>query len=299
MNNTRLGIGTWQNFCLENFSDLVELIDYGYDQKIRYFDTADNYFDGESEKILGLLLKKFPRDSYMVSTKCFHPNARSQIGGLSALHVNHSVNHSLKNINTDYIDVLFAHRFDENESIESTAITFNKLIEEEKILNWGICKWPIDKATLLMDFCKRNRLKLPVGQQFQYNLLNRDAEKLSFPLFHSHNLPTIAYSTLAQGILSGKYSDNIPIDSRASKPVLKKTMWDFSPNNIEKIQSWERKIVEKNLIPSRVALEFCLRRPEISLVLLGPRNKKQLEEIMNPKKFVWSDHLVEGLVNAL
>jgi len=299
MNNARIGIGTWQNFCLENFSDLVELIDFAYDQDIRYFDTADNYFDGESEKILGLLLQKYPRDSYRISTKCFHPNRHNQIGGLSALHVNQSINQSLRNINTDYIDVLFAHRFDENESIERIAITFNELIQQEKILNWGICKWPISKAILLMDFCKINKLKPPVGQQFQYNLFNKVAEKLSFPLFHSHNLPTIAYSTLAQGILSGKYSNKIPINTRASNSTFKKTMWDFSPTKIEKVRIWQAKISKKNLVPSHVALEFCLRRPEISLILLGSRNKKQLSEIINIKKIPWSDNLIQEFINDL
>jgi aryl-alcohol dehydrogenase-like predicted oxidoreductase len=299
MYNSRLGIGTWQNFYFENLSELDGLINYAHEQNIRYFDTSDNYFDGDSEKILGLLLQKFPRDSYKVSTKCFHPNSHSQIGGLSALHVRRSLNQSLKNINTDYIDILFAHRFDENQSIEQIATTFNQLIEEKKILNWGICKWPLDKAAALMDFCDRSRLKPPVGQQFQFNLLNKDAERLSFPLFHSHNLPTIAYSTLAQGVLSGKYSNAIPINSRASKPFSKETMWDLSPDKIEKVKIWAKKISEKNLIPAHVALEFCLRRQEISTILLGPRNKKQLAEIINSKKFSWHDFLVEDFINEL
>lgn len=150
-----------------------------------------------------------------------------------------------------------------------------------------------------MDFCDRNRLKPPVGQQFQFNLLNKDAERLSFPLFYSHNLPTIAYSTLVQGVLSGKYSNAIPINSRASKPLSKETMWDLSPDKIEKVKIWAKKISEKNLIPARVALEFCLRRPEISIILLGPRNKKQLAEIINSKKFAWHDFLVEDFINEL
>jgi len=293
----RLGIGTWQNFSPDaNLVDLSDMIDLAYANDIFYFDTADSYFDGAAEIILGQILKRFPRNTYKISTKCFYPTSQNPTGGLSSSRVRSSLRQSLHNLKLDYVDTYFAHRYDVNVSVEEIAITFNELIAEGTILSWGISKWPSEKIIDLFTYCKKNKLVEPVGQQFQYNLFNQDAETMSFPFYKSLGLPTIVYSPLAQGVLTGKYTHRVESDSRASSSIANQTMWDFSKDKIEKIYRWEKAIKKIGLNTSQVALAYCLRRTEVSTVLVGTRNVHQLSDLLEVAHLTWSDSLIQEFV---
>ena len=152
----RFGIGTWQNFSPDaNLIDLSDMTDLGYSNDILYFDTADSYFDGAAEITLGQILKRFPRDTYKVSPKCFYTTIQNPTEGLSSSRVKMSLRRSLSNLSLDYVDTYFARRYNANVSVEEIAITFNELIAEGHILPWGISKWPIEKVTDLFICCKK------------------------------------------------------------------------------------------------------------------------------------------------
>ena len=279
MDPTRLGLGTWQTFNSESDQNvLADLLGFAISKGIRFIDTADSYQDGLAEEVLGRLLSEYPRDSFLLCTKCFFPTRTSRRGGLGFQHVRDSIEGSLERLKVDRVDFYLAHRHDPDEPVERVAQTFGALVEEGKIEHWGICRWPAEEVIKLLDYCAKNGLRPPSHQQYHYNLFTREAEENCFPLFHSHGLPTVSYSPLAQGVLTGKYRGGAIDSERSSRPQSRASMWDLQPEKISKAQRWRRELESKKLTLAGAAIEFCLRRVEISRVLLGARSADQLEE---------------------
>ena len=187
----------------------------------------------------------------------------------------------------DFFDIYFAHRYDPLVPTQEVAHIFNCLINENKIKKWGICRWPLEKAIEIINFCHKNDLHPPSSQQFHYNLFNREAETESFPLFYSHNLLTVSYSPLAQGVLTGKYFLGTGKSTRAALISARKTMWDMQDEKILNVEAWRAVLEKFDLAPSAAAISFCLNRKEISRVLLGARNKTQLIENIKASNLPW------------
>lgn len=260
---------------------------------VNWIDTADSYEDGYAEKLLGEILVDFKRNQFVICSKCFFPTSTAKQGGLSDAHINEAFDGSQARLKVAYLDVYFAHRYDPDVAVESVAESFNRLISESKIRSWGICKWPIEKAVELLNYCANQKLAPPIAQQFQYNLFNREAEFLSFPLFESNQLPTISYSPLAQGVLTGKYFKNGHNNTRADDPHTRKTMWDMDTSKIQKVEQWKQDIQALGVTPTTAALAFCLNQKAISRVLIGAKNKQQLTENLKASKITWDNRILE------
>ena len=281
MDPKRFGIGTWQTFNSKYNEDVLgDLLRLAISRGIIFFDTASSYEDGFAEEVLGRLLSEFPRDSFLLCTKCFFPTRTSRRGGLGAGHVRDSLEGSLERLKVDSVDYYLAHRHDPDETLERVAQTFCTLVEEGKTAHWGICRWPIEEAINLINYCVRNGLQPPILQQYHYNLFTREAEERSFPLFHSHGLPTVSYSPLAQGVLTGKYGGEIIDSERSSTVQSRASMWDLRPDKVLKAQRWHHELESKGLTLTGAAIDFCLRRIEIDRVLPGVRSADQLEETL-------------------
>ncbi len=278
-----IGIGSWLTLggSVEKKSG-DKIIRYAFDNGINFFDTADVYAKGEAEKFLGNSLRNFKRQDLVIATKCFgamsqNPNDK----GLSRKHIFESVNNSLTNLKTDYIDVYQCHRYDTDTPLEETCRAFNTLIELGKIIYWGVSEWSKKEIEDAVNFCELNGLHKPVSNQPQYSLLSRDIENNGVLNYCSkEGIGLVVWSPLAQGVLTGKYNKKrIDKDSRLmdknNNMFVKKLA---SEENLKKVDKLIKIAEELETTPSNVALAWCLRKEIVSSVITSSTKESQLME---------------------
>ncbi|HZS40761.1 MAG TPA: aldo/keto reductase family protein [Polyangia bacterium] len=248
------------------------------DAGINFFDTADGY--GESEALLGALLRERPRTSYVVATKCFFPQSdAANDRGLSRKHVVESVERALTRLGLDYVDLMQCHRFDPETPLEETVRALDDLTRQGKVLYWGVCRFSAEQTRAAAGVARALGAAPPIGNQWPYNLFNRDIEAELLGACQAAGVGVLAYYPLAQGVLSGKYDDGrIPPGARASSAELRKTMWDYQPDKLERARRFGGVARSLDLTPAQAALAWCLRQPAISAVLVGASRPEQLAE---------------------
>ena len=217
-----VSFGSWVSFQKQIDDKIAgQLMGIAYDNGINFFDNSEAYAGGESEKMMGRVLKtkKWDRSSFTVSSKVFFglrgkdnkPNQK----GLSRKHVIEACNDALKRLQVDYIDLFFCHRADKNTPIEETVWAMNTLIQQGKILYWGTSEWSGVEIMEAHRVAQQYKLIGPTMEQPQYNLFERDkVEKEFLPIYDFVGLGTTIWSPLASGLLTGKYNDGVPKDSR-------------------------------------------------------------------------------------
>jgi len=295
-----ISIGSWLTFGggVDNNSG-KEILHYAFDKGINLFDTADVYNFGEAEKFLGRNLKRFRRQDLVIATKCFGKmSANINDRGLSRKHVIESAEKSLRNLKTDYIDLLQCHRYDHETPLEETCRAFNTLIEQGKILYWGISEWSREEIENAVNLCVKFNLHKPVCNQPQYNLLSRGIESNGVLDYCRNNgIGLIVWSPLAQGLLTGKYN---------KKKSEKDSRLNDKKNNvfIKSIATEEKqektaelvKIAEENGISaSNLALAWCLRHETISSTITSATKLKQLKDNINASEIQLSDEVINKL----
>lgn len=259
-----------------NESQSKKCIETALDHGINFFDTANSYAEGEAERVMGNALKPYARDRYIISTKCYFPrNPRNPIKGLSRENILVSAHESLSAMQLEYIDVLLAHRFDENTMIEETIDAFDSLIKKGHIRYWGVSRWSAEQMALAIECCTANNKAKPIENQYFYNMLNPVAEEI-FPTCDREGIGVVAYSPLAQGVLTGKYLDEIPGNSRASDLDRQKSMWHLKPADLEKVRQLKSVAEAKGMKLNNMAIDWCLSKPTVSSVLIGASNPEQI-----------------------
>ena len=187
-----------------------------------------------------------------------------------------SIDKSLKRINTDYLDIYFCHRFDPETEVEETVRAMDDLIRQGRILYWGTSDWSAAQIERAVSDARFWRAYAPVVEQPRYNMLDRHIESEIMPICLRHGIGLTVYSPLAQGLLTGKYNDGVPPDSRgATTPWLRD---DLTPANIEKVRELAKIARLLNITLSQLALAWVLRCPEITSAIIGATSVKQLEE---------------------
>lgn len=282
---SRLSLGSWLTFGKQIEDNTVEkLMGIAYDHGINFFDNAEIYARGMSEIVMGKTLKKlnWSRDSYCVSSKVFFgtggqlPTQR----GLSRKHVMEGCEQALKRLQLEYLDLFFCHRPDKNTPIEETVWTMHNLITQGKILYWGTSEWSAQEIMEAHMFAKQNHLIGPVVEQPEYNLFCRDRVEVEFDqLYKTVGLGTTTWSPLASGVLTGKYLDKNPTDTRLGMDGLE---WlkdkNLTESRIEKVRKLEALASSLNLSLAVFGLAWCLKNPNVSTVILGASKTKQLTE---------------------
>ena len=210
-----LTIGTQE---VEN-SYAQSLIDTAWSLDIRSFDTSNNYGDGRAETLLGEVLKRYPRQEYAISTKGSWPiGSGPYYGGLSRKHIFWAFEQSISRLGLEYVDIYYAHRFDPSVSMEEVVRTFNYLINSGRILYWATSEWPLDALFECHKICDQLNLEKPILDQFIYSYAINKADNNGVKDFcESNNIGMLGFSPLAQGLLTGKYQNSIPSDSRIAK----------------------------------------------------------------------------------
>lgn len=274
---SEVSLGSYLTYGDRVDDSLAELcIKTAFENGINFFDTAGSYAEGRGEEILAKSLKAYPREAYVISTKCFFPrDPSSELKGLSKQNINKSIEESLGAMRLDYVDILLAHRFDETTKLEETVEAFDNLIKAGKIRYWGVSRWNSEQMRLATEFCEKNNQAKPIENQYFYNMLNPIAEEI-FPSCEELGIGVVAYSPLAQGVLSGKYFDDIPEGSRASDKQLKESMWHLKQEDMDKAMQLKLVADKQGVKLNHLALAWCLRQKVVSSVLIGASNPEQI-----------------------
>lgn len=267
-----------------DFPTFKALVDAG----VNFFDTAEMYADGESEIVLGKLLKKInkPREDFVISTKIFKIGSQVNSVGTSRKHIIEGALNSLKRLQLDYADIIFLHRFDHETPMEETVRAMNWLIENNKTFYWGTSEWSAAQIVEAHAVCDRLGLIKPVADQPQYNMLERQRFEVEYAeLYDKFGMGTTVWSPLAMGLLTGKYNSGIPDDSRYgdSKNDWLRFMYDahMSPDKKDKTVARLRAVEaigkELGATMAQIALAWVLKNKDVSTAIIGASKIEQVE----------------------
>lgn len=280
-----LSFGSWVSFHKQIDDGVAdELMGIAYDSGINFFDNAEAYALGESEKMMGRVLKKknWERSSYVVSSKAFwgwrgKQNKPNQ-SGLSRKHLVEACHEALQRLQVDYLDLYFCHRPDKNVPIEEVVWTMHQLIQQGKILYWGTSEWSGVEIMEAHRVAQQYNLIGPTVEQTQYNLFERNKiENEYLMVYKTVGMGTTIWSPLASGLLSGKYNDGIPPDSRFAIEGFDwlKDRW-IKEGHLEKVKQLSGLASELEISVAELSLAWCIRNPNVTTAILGATRKEQL-----------------------
>ena len=251
---------------------------------VNFFDNAEVYAGGEAETIMSAAIKAlgWSRIDYVISTKFFWgitdgPNARNT---LNRKYLRQAIEGSLKRLQLDYVDLVYCHRPDPETPLEETVWAMHEMIDRGQALYWGTSEWPAQAIRAAHDFARRSNLHPPVVEQPQYNLFHRTRVEQEYaPLYESIGLGLTTWSPLASGLLTGKYRDGIPADSRATVKGydwLREAVSNTAKR--EAVTALEPLAAELGCSLAQLALAWCLKNPHVSTVITGASRPAQVAE---------------------
>ena len=284
-----LSFGSWVTFGHSvDLGDARRLITQAFDAGINFFDNAENYAKGESERIMGDVLAdmRFPRDAFAVSSKFFfgaHNNPLPMQRGLSRKHVRDACDQALKRLRVDYLDLYFCHRPDPETPIEETVWAMDQLVRAGKVLYWGTSEWPAEAIAEAARVAQAHHLIGPSMEQPQYNLLHRERVEREYEaLYDTLGLGITTWSPLALGLLTGKYAQGIPQGSRLLTPgyewLQKNVQGAEGEAHLARASRFAAFAREAGFDPAALAIAWCVRNPRVSTVILGASRPEQLEQ---------------------
>ncbi len=302
---SELSYGSWVTFSFQlDKAKAKKTMKHAYDAGINFFDNAEVYAAGESEKIMGAALKELglQRDTYTVSSKVFFGGQLVTQRGLNAKHIRDGCDAALKRLKLDYLDLFFCHRPDFHTPVEETVRAMDVLVKQGKILYWGTSEWPADRIREAYLIAYKYGLTPPSMEQPEYNMFNRmKMEKEYLGLFDSEGMGTTIWSPLASGVLTGKYNNGIPDGSRMSLPDYKflrdKLESEEGSDRLNKVKRLGKVADRLGVSLAQLSLAWCLKNKNVSTVILGATNTKQLDE--NLKSIEYKDLLTDSVMGRI
>lgn len=292
-----IGLGSWLTFgsTVRDTTLIHRIYSRAYDAGIRYFDTADSYAGGEAERRMGLALKDFPRQSLVLSSKAFFPTSDDpKDRGLSRRHIMESVERSLQHLKTDYLDLFFCHRFDQETPLEETLQALDDLVQQGKVRCWGTSEWRSDQIRKMARLARRTSSSLPRAEQPELNLFNRTKfEHDTRPAAQSYGMGLVTFSPLASGRLTGKYDEGIPPDSRLG--TVKESWLSFTDAQRAKSVLFKRLADEAGCTRAQLAISWCLAQSGVSSVITGASRLEQLEDNLGALRVQMTNELSRKL----
>ncbi len=279
-----LSFGSWVSFKNQLADDTAAAcMQAAYEAGCNFFDNAEIYAMGESESIMGRVIKQlgWARGTYVISTKVYwgltdKPNLKNT---LNRKYLMQAVDGSLKRLGLDFVDLLFCHRPDPETPIEETAHAMHDIIERGKALYWGTSEWSADQIRQAWHIADRHGWHKPQMEQPQYNLLWRDRiEKEYARLYSEIGLGTTIWSPLASGLLTGKYNNGIPADSRANLPGYEWLKEQITPARLEKVRKLGVIAGDLGVSLPHLALAWCAKNPNVSTVITGASRVEQVHD---------------------
>jgi voltage-dependent potassium channel beta subunit len=290
---SELSFGSWITFGNQIGDDMSEtLMDIAYDAGVNFFDNAEVYAAGESERVMGKILKKknWSRDSYIISSKVFFgagANVPTQ-KGLHRKHIIEACEQALKRLQLDYLDLYFCHRPDKNTPISETVWSMHQLIMQGKILYWGTSEWSAQEIMEAHMVAEKYHLIGPIMEQPQYNMLHREKVEVEYSqIYKTVGLGTTIWSPLASGYLTGKYIDAPKKNVRLKREELG-WLADklFTPDNETKVQNLMTFAADHGFSLPQLGIAWCLKNENVSTVILGATKSSQLKETLKSAELV-------------
>ncbi|MDO6762566.1 aldo/keto reductase [Agarivorans sp. 1_MG-2023] len=281
---SEFGLGSWVTFGKQvDLSAAKQIMTRAYDAGINFYDNAEGYESGESERLMGQAIEQlgWTRDSFVVSSKVFWGGDKPTQRGLSRKHVFDACHAALKRLRVDYLDLFYCHRPDIDTPIYETVRAMHDLVCQGKVMYWGTSEWSAQQITEAWAVAKAENLHAPVMEQPQYNMMVRDKIEAEYlPLYQLTGLGTTIFSPLASGLLTGKYLNGVPDNSRLSLPGYEwlRDMLMGENNKLEQIAQLNQLAESLNMPLHHLALNWCLRTPHVSSVILGVSKLEQLED---------------------
>jgi voltage-dependent potassium channel beta subunit len=285
---SELSYGSWVTYANQvDQAAARELMAVAYGAGVNFFDNAEVYADGASERVMGEAFKalKWPRLNYVVSTKLFwglaaDPTPVNGRNTLNRKYLLHAIEGSLGRLQLDYVDLVFCHRPDPHTPIEETVWAMHDIITRGKALYWGTSEWSAEEVRAAYEIAERHHLHKPIVEQPQYHLFHRRrVEKEYARLYEDFGLGLTTWSPLASGLLTGKYKAGIPTDSRGAMPsldFLHAGLTDKAKNDA--VRQLEGIARELGGTVGQLAIAWCNRNRHVSTVILGASKRSQLEE---------------------
>jgi voltage-dependent potassium channel beta subunit len=280
-----LSFGSWVTFDNQVAVEAaVECMQAARDAGCNFFDNAEAYAGGRSEEIMGEALRQlaWPRWSYVVTTKLFwgiHDDVNMK-NTLNRKYLHQAIDGSLERFGLDFVDVVYCHRPDPETTVDETVWAMSDMVAGGKALYWGTSEWPATAIREAIEVAERHHLHKPVTEQPQYNLFQRQRVEDEYAeLFDEFGYGTTIWSPLASGLLTGKYRDGIPSDSRGALEGygwLAKELSD--PENVAKVEKLRPIADELGCTLAQLALAWCTKNPNVSTVITGASRASQVVE---------------------
>lgn len=302
-----LSFGSWVTFGTQlDVRGARTCMELAHDAGVNFFDNAEVYAEGDSERIMGEVLRDtgWPRESYLISTKVFWGGNGPNDRGLSRKHIIEGTHAALRRLGLDYVDLLFCHRPDLHTPVEETVWAMNLLIQQGKALYWGTSEWSAARILEAVLVAERNHLIPPCVEQAQYNMFTRHRVEVEYePLYRLLGLGTTIWSPLASGLLTGKYESGMQPGTRLTIAGL-----EWLRAKLENEEGVRRIAKVKRLVPiaeelgssvAQLAIAWCLLNPNVSTVLTGASRPSQLVENLKAIDLVLAASTCEAIEAVL
>ena len=280
-----LSFGSWVTFGPQlEHGGATECMQAAYDGGVTFFDNAEAYAGGDSERIMGQAIAElgWPRHSYTISTKLFWgvddgPNTRNT---LNRKYLLHAIDGSLERLGLDFVDLLYCHRPDPETPIEETVWAMSDIVDRGAALYWGTSEWSADEIRAACAVADRHHLRKPVVEQPQYHLFERRRVEREYRrLYEDEGIGLTTWSPLASGLLTGKYLDGVPEGSRGALPGyewLRRSLVDEAAN--AKVRRLKAISDELGCTLAQLAIAWCAANPRVSSVITGASRVSQVQE---------------------
>jgi voltage-dependent potassium channel beta subunit len=285
-----LSFGSWVTFANKNQLDTAaqaaECLSAAKDAGVNFFDNAEAYSAGESERVMGQAFRDlgWKRHEYIVSTKLFwglHEQVNMR-NTLNRKYLSQAIDASLERFGLDFVDLVYCHRPDPKTPVEETVWAMSDMVSQGKALYWGTSEWSADEIRSAYDIADRHHLHKPLMEQPQYNILWRErVEKEYERLYEDIGLGTTIWSPLSSGLLTGKYLNGVPEGSRATLPGyewLRDMLTDEGRN--KKVADLKVIADELGVSLAQFSLAWCAKNPNVSTVITGASSAAQVRENM-------------------
>lgn len=305
---SRLSLGSWLTFGKQIGDDVAEeLMAMAFDHGVNFFDNAEIYARGQSEIVMGNILKKmnWERSAYLVSSKVYFGDGGKKPNqtGLSRKHITEACEAAMKRLQVDYIDLYFCHRPDKSTPMAETVWTMHQLIMQGKILYWGTSEWSAQEIMEAHMVAEKYNLIGPVMEQPEYNMFNRRKIEAEFSqIFKTVGLGTTIWSPLASGVLTNKYLDKFPEGTRLGMEGLE---WlkesALTEERLDKVRALDKIAKELGTSMAKLAIAWCTKNPNVSTVILGASKPHHLEETLTSLEIapLLTDEIMERIEQIL
>lgn len=274
------GLGSWVTYGKQVGDDRAErCLKTAYDAGVNFFDNAEAYAGGQAEVVVGRFLKDLRRESYVVSSKVFWGGDGPNDKGLSRKHVVEACHAALKRLHVDYLDLYYCHRPDPDTPVRETCQAMDTLIRQGKVLYWGTSEWTAEQLSEAYAACDAHGYEPPQVEQPQYHMFHRARVEVDLAdHVRDRGLGTTIWSPLASGLLTGKYDNGIPSDSRAALPDMDWLQEEFTDDRITKVKQLKAVADDLGCTRAQLALAWASMSPHVSSVITGASRPEQVVE---------------------